>query len=690
MLRHAPLRARQLRSAALALALAVPGRLLGAPVPCAGGTLDFAHGSDTPVTGTTFNVGQKVVMRAQPVGITPTAYAWTVDGPNIHDYDERVGNTFTGSVTWSTTPLAPSDVDDDTVYFYWKPDASQVHPLTGGPVARQVTLVAQVGAVTCPAVAHTFNVERSTTDVDRQAVDFYTSNHRAAAETNPQKGRIIDDHVEWHTVSGTHLYEFLPWHREFLARFDAWLAEFGYPPVEPWYPGTSIPTGPDIDHTPRFAYVPDVNRIPTWFTLAGWSTTGGGGEKRLADYGSLTLMSDALEFSWHGDVHCNVGPGGWAGMCDFSSPKDPVFWRWHKMVDVLYGNYCGTTSIACAPGPLPSSDAWIGDNAADIAAGGTPPSPAPRWVSPDVWNRTASAACTPADPRPAAVRDCGSDADHENPVEGVENYLYATVRNDRPGASLVVYLEVGIYVANASTGLAWPTDFGGPPAGVPLENTRQFITLNLAPGQVTDIGPLPWIPPSPVPSDHWCAYVRVLSVQSPLGITEGANIDWNTEQSNHIAWKNLKIVSPALGTEAERQARFIVRNVDEADAQVDLVIERPRELDLSTVIRLDLGPDLIRRWRAAGGRGENVARADSGGRNQNASPALVLTGERSVIAGIPMHAREGVGVVMTFTADRPVDKPVDVLVTQRVNGRDVGGMLFRLWDRPRRSPNDRR
>ncbi|HET7462410.1 MAG TPA: hypothetical protein VFJ82_14250, partial [Longimicrobium sp.] len=101
------------RAAALAW-LAAPAPLAAA-VPCAGGSIDFTHGSDTPQTGTLYNVGQRVMIAAQPVGITPTAWAWTVDGPAIADYDERVGTSPTGGVAWSTTPLGPAELGGPTL-----------------------------------------------------------------------------------------------------------------------------------------------------------------------------------------------------------------------------------------------------------------------------------------------------------------------------------------------------------------------------------------------------------------------------------------------------------------------------------------------------------------------------------------------------------------------------------------------
>src|SRR5215203_2897670 len=116
------------------------GRAEAVPVPCGGGTLDISASSDTPVTLPTFNVGQKVILQAAPVGVTPTAYAWAIAGPHIKDYDERVGTLSTGPISWSTTPLAPADLTAQQVEFYWKPSPSQVHPLNGGAVSRVVSV----------------------------------------------------------------------------------------------------------------------------------------------------------------------------------------------------------------------------------------------------------------------------------------------------------------------------------------------------------------------------------------------------------------------------------------------------------------------------------------------------------------------------------------------------------------------
>ena len=447
-----------------------------APVPCGAGSIDFAATSYGPgVALTTFNVGQFVQLTAQPTGITPSTFQWSIDGPYIKDYDERVGTTATGAITWSVTPVAPADLTAAAITFYWKPSPSQMHPLNSGAVTRNVTLTVTVGATVC-TVSQAFSLERNNTDINRQAEDFYTRNHRAPTESDLTKGRVLDDHIEWHTVFDSNLYGFLLWHHHFLDRANRWRAEFGYPPTLTWYPGNPIPTGVDIDDITRGgSFNPDSNRIPSEFTLAGGAS---GPPKRLSDFGSLTDFSDSLEGSWHGQVHCNVD----GTMCTYESPRDPLFYRWHGMIDRLYENYCALKSITCPGLPMPTSDLWMADNTADLAAAGAEPSSGVLWMSPSIWNRVLPATCTPTSASAGVARTCGSEADHENPIAGITNYLYATIRNDRPGAQHVRYLEVAVYAANASTGLTWPASFGGDPNGA-LPETRQFLTVEVPRGK---------------------------------------------------------------------------------------------------------------------------------------------------------------------------------------------------------------
>lgn len=659
-----------------------------APVGCAGGTLDFTATADTPFTLPTFNVGQQVTLTAVTTGFTASSFSWSIAAPHIKDYSDDLGTKLSPApaapLPWSTTALAPADLAAATVSFFWKSSPAQTHPLTGGPEARNVSLtVTPSGGGSCTSTT-TFMVERNLTDPDKQPEDYYTSNHRAPTTTNPGFGRVVDEHVYWHQfvgggASGSWL-QFLPWHGYFLRRFDQWRAEFGYSAVAPWYPGRPLPTGPQYDHPPslRLAFDPNANRIPTYYTIAG-GTASDAGRTKLADYVSLNAFSDSFEGGYHGTVHCNIGPAtggffatsgpGFGSMCRATSPKDPMFWRWHGFIDTMYRNYCKLRGISCHSGPDPSADPWMGDNPADVAAVGTVPSPSPRWLSPDIWNRRSEIttdACVPRVPPPnlatvgGVVRDCGSSADHENPVTGSTNFLYATLRNTRPDSARTVYAEVAVYIANASTGLAWPADF------TQLPESRQMITLFLEPGQETDIGPLPWTPPSPSPSDHWCIYIRVLSVQeSPL--SEGAVVDTNVANSNSIAWRNLKIVNPGEAMKAS----FIVRNIRPDGDRLALTFELPQALLATATVGIRLDEALQRAVVEGQARLEGL-RGDPRQR-------LLLTAPKARIDGLRLAPRQQGAIVIE--ADKAGTRDVaegDIQVIQSSGNGVDGGVTLRV------------
>lgn len=675
------------------LALLFPVTPLAAQVPCAGGTLAINATSDTPLTLPAFNVGQQATLTAVASGFTASSYAWTIPGPHIKNYNEDLGTRSNAAtpIPWSTTSLTAADLAAPSVTLYWKPSAAQTHPNTGGPEPRTVSLVVTpTGGGSCTVTA-TYMIERNLTDPDRQPEDLYTSTHRAPTTTNPLDGNVIDEHMYWHQFVGGgpagSWIQFLPWHGYFLRRFNEWRAEFGYPPVAPWYPGRPLPTGPAYDHTGSLrqaGYDPAANRIPTYYTIAGGTATNVG-HTRLGQYTSLDEFSNSFEFSYHGQVHCNIGTiiggffdtsgPGFGSMCNASSPKDPMFWRWHGFIEVMHRNYCRLSSATCF-GPMePAADPWMGDNAADIAAGGTVPSSSPLWLSPDVWNRrneVTDPACVPTGPAGelhtvgGMVRECGSSSDHENPVTGSTNYLYGTIRNTRPGSARTVYAEVAAYIANAATGLAWPADF------TMLAESRQFLTLYLEPGQESDIGPIPWIPPSPSPSDHWCLYLRVLTVQEAPA-TEGPDISTNVAQSNSIAWRNLKVVPAGSGM---ARSRFIVRNIREQAERIGLEFEVAPELMQNGRVVMQLGPALRRAFHAADRQLE--------GMRPLGDSALVLVAPKARIEGVPLRPRQGGAVELVIRSRRGTMAEGDILVTQHSSRGVDGGTVLRVARRAAR------
>ena len=462
------------------------------------------------------------------------------------------------------------------------------------------------------------------------------------------------------------------------------------------YPGFALPTGPQFDAAAalRQVYNPDNNRVPTFYTITGGAAVDPfGTQKKIADYTTLGAFTGSFEGGFHGQVHCNIGTHpfgssffetsgpGYGSMCLASSPKDPMFWRWHGYIDTLYRNLC--KFHACpAPSPAdPAADPWMADNATDVANNGTTPSPGTHWISPDVWNRrvlvTTPACVGPIDAYGDAVttggvvRNCGTSADHENPEAGVTNYLYGTLRNTRPGAPRVVYAEVGVYYALASTGLTYPANFTMVP------ETRQFIALHVEPGTTTSIGPIPWIvPPLPPANDHYCLYLRVLSVQATPPV-EGMGIDTDVANNNDLAWRNIKVVAPG---DPSPPSFFIVRNIGKKADVLTLRFDAPAELAAAGAIVVTLDEMLTRALRAGNARLDGVKADGKGG--------FRITSEKAAISGFQMAPRAEGHVKVTLM---PTKTPMlgDVTITQTSSKGVDGGVTLRLTNRKARAPTKR-
>lgn len=275
------------------------------------------------------NVAELAQLTATVTGATNPSYQWSVSGEILRDYSESTRQQ------WSVVQMQPAHFQARTIAFYWKPEANQRHPQNAGPQTRTVTVTATTAQGSCSDTL-TLNVERNTTSLNRQAEDFYTSNHNQA---------ILVEHTLWHgqypfqgfSYDGTLFFDF---HRQYMDRFNSWRAEFGYPPLLSWDSGTSIPRGVDIDHAARAGSYTPLPK-PSWFTLTGSNARPGNGlpcdtqsgQRRLRDYpADRRLLGCATTHPWHNAVHTGVG----GDMLNPQwSPRDPLFWRWHGFVDVI-------------------------------------------------------------------------------------------------------------------------------------------------------------------------------------------------------------------------------------------------------------------------------------------------------------------------------------------------------------------
>lgn len=606
-----------------------------------------------------FNVGQHVTISTP--SMSASYYSWSIDGPtNFKDYNDDLGTAAAtvpaAPLPWGTTPLGPTDMSQPSISFYWAPSANQIHP-NNASETRTITLYWPGDVGPCVDTL-TVTVGRNSTDPDRQAEDFYTYNHQ---------GRVVAEYAHWrstgmaNTFPAGHWTNDLAWQGYYLARFDAWRQTFGYPPLGPWYSGRPLPTGPDYNHPQRPQYDPDQHRIPWALTLAGTPPSWPNSPK-LADFPTLAALTSAVA-TYASGVECALGHPSGPGMCSNQAPQDPMFWRWRAFVDRIYRNYCTLKGLSCHFTPAPVSDPWMGDTPLDIQNGGVPPSPGPHWATPDIWNRTTEqngAACLPG-VVPAAVntvggvtRACGSDADHENPIAGQTNYLYATIRNTGTTPQRNVYAEVAVYIGELATGLAWPADL------TLLPDSRQFIALNLEPNQVTAIGPLPWTPPVPLNSDHYCLYIRILSVQETPPV-EGVWTGDNAMHSNSISTRNVTILN-----QAQKPAKFIVRNIRSGTEDLKLEIAIPPALLEAGQVVLRLDPALQRTLRVEQFSG---VRPLGSGRFALVRPEVTL----------PVRLAPRAQGVVEIEVERAVlGASGDILVTQRSSAGIDGGVTLRV------------
>ncbi len=290
----------------------------------------------------TMNVGEQATLAATVTGGgTPVTYQWAVSGNIIKDYSEST------QYNWSVTPMAPADFQRSTLSFYWKPDSSQIYPSNGGPVNRAVSVTVTAGADQCTA-QNTIAVERNNTSISFQAEDFYANlNHRLSSTSTMT--RVMNEHMLWHannnpsstSYDGTLFFDF---HNQFLSRFNSWRAEFGYPSIVTWDTRTQLPTGVDVNHSPRNStYTPYPK--PTWFTTTGGTSTRSktsmpcdtvGGQKALFDFLTRRHLGCALTRPYHDSIHQRVG--GDMNTTSYA-PRDPIFWRWHAFANIVSQQY---------------------------------------------------------------------------------------------------------------------------------------------------------------------------------------------------------------------------------------------------------------------------------------------------------------------------------------------------------------
>ena len=155
---------------------------------------------------------------------------------------------------------------------------------------------------------------------------------------DPEQSPRMMEHMDWHALpenqnrTGNYGERFLDFHRDYVAKFDQFRIGKNLLPVSGWDPSTPIP--PDLSHPRVLIQVRSTSnpypvnpacRTPTWATFAGGTEFDPlYGHTRLGQFQSLDELGRSIDDGWHGTVHNTIG----ADMATFSSPIDPIFWRW--------------------------------------------------------------------------------------------------------------------------------------------------------------------------------------------------------------------------------------------------------------------------------------------------------------------------------------------------------------------------
>lgn len=287
------------------------------------------------------------------------------------------------------------------------------------------------------------------------------------------------------------------------------------------------------------------------------------------------------------------------------------------------------------------NDVWMKDTWSDT---GAEPDPAQAgqamWQSPYLWVRN------------AADTDLTHRHQHQNPIKGQANFVYAKVHNG--GASATGNLE--IYAAPASTGLAWPGSW----------TLVQSQPLTLA-TSATRIAETSWTPPD---QGHYCLLARWVSAADPMATAETSNIDANTRANNNIIWRNVNVVD--LGGDSEDTASLLVANPtgERMVVQLHLRPTGPRSfLDFGSVTA-QLDDRLMDAWTAAQYGGEGFAR--------DGNTITLKGGKGAVLQRLLLPPRFQGRLTLTFR--RPANgyprEKYGFEVVQVADGRTFGGVAY--------------
>jgi len=394
-------------------------------------------------------------------------------------------------------------------------------------------------------------------------------------------------------------------------------------------------------------------------------------------------------------VSCGNGPNGDMFMNYMDYTDDACMFmltagQAGRMDATLYGP---RSSIVASDGlvpppPSPGVDLWSKDRPEDTGAE-PDPSPLPMWESDDIWVRRQN--------------DGVTNQEHQNPEHrdpgGPDNFVYVRVRNRACRGAANGTLK--LYWAKASTALSWPAPWDGSVSSPALMGglVGSQPTGSVPAGGST-ILQFAWRPPNPDDyavfggdRSHFCLLGRIETAPTaPFGMTfpETTNLYANVQNNNNIVWKNITVVDEVPG--GGRMAWTSVGALAGEEVTIGRLTftapgeDRKQELERSLfdwgTIAVDLGPDLIERWRDGGAAGERIDLIDD--------TTIVVAESGAWIGNLKFEPGElyTIGVHFEPKGDRETNEVFFFEVTQYASGEDreevpVGGMRFVMKTRYR-------
>jgi hypothetical protein len=184
----------------------------------------------------------------------------------------------------------------------------------------------------------------------------------------------------------------------------------------------------------------------------------------------------------------------------------------------------------------------------------------------------------------------------------------------------------------------------------PIYDTAPLVVPILQPGEAVVIQ-VPWYPANPADfgcfgdPGHMCLLGRIeTSTTAPFGMTfpEIVNVNTNTKNNNNIAWKNVTVVDNFPG--ASLAASILVRNIFPQTVTTQIRLARPNQgptfLDYGNIF-VDMKPELFARWTEGNRAGTGF---------EVVGPTTIrITNPQTVLANIRLEPQESFPIEVRFT-----------------------------------------